>query len=97
PRATRSPYATLFRSDVRASATRPDVLVYNTPPLEQDVEVVGPITAKLFAATSARDTDWMVRLIDVHPDGNAAFLCDGVMRARYRDRKSTRLNSSHLG
>lgn len=71
--------------DVRAAATRPDVLVYNTPLLEQDVEVIGPISAKLFAATDARDTDWMVRLIDVHPDGTAAFLCDGVMRARHRD------------
>lgn len=71
--------------DVRASAGRPDVLVYTTPPLETEVVVVGPITAKLFAASSARDTDWMVRLIDVHPDGTAAFLCEGVMRARHRD------------
>ena len=71
--------------DVRASAARSDVLVYTTPPLEHEVEVIGPITAKLFAATSARDTDWMVRLIDVYPDGYAAFLCEGVMRARHRD------------
>lgn len=71
--------------DVRDSAKRADVLVYTTPPLEDDVEVVGPITARLFAATSARDTDWMVRLIDVYPDGRAMFLCDGVMRARHRD------------
>ena len=61
------------------------MLVYTTPPLEEEVEVTGPITAKLYAATSARDTDWMVRLIDVQPDGYAALLCDGVMRARYRD------------
>lgn len=71
--------------DVRASAARADVLVYTTPPLEAEVEVVGPITAKLYAATSARDTDWMVRLVDVRPDGYAAFLCEGVMRARHRD------------
>jgi putative CocE/NonD family hydrolase len=71
--------------DVRESAARADVLVYTTPPLDQEVEVVGPITARLFAATSARDTDWMVRLVDVHPDGYAAFLCEGVMRARHRD------------
>jgi len=50
-----------------------------------ELEVTGPITAKLHAATSARDTDWMVRLIDVHPDGYAALLCDGVLRARCRD------------
>ena len=47
--------------------------------------MTGPITAKLYAATSARDTDWMVRLVDVHPDGYAALLCDGVIRARCRD------------
>ncbi|MFH1267291.1 MAG: CocE/NonD family hydrolase, partial [Planctomycetota bacterium] len=71
--------------DVRTSAARPDVLVYTTPPLEAEVEVVGPITAKLYASTSAGDTDWMVRLVDVHADGYAAFLCEGVMRARHRD------------
>ena len=47
--------------------------------------MTGPVEAKLYAATSAKDTDWMVRLIDVHPDGYAALLCDGVMRARCRD------------
>jgi hypothetical protein len=61
------------------------VLVYSTPPLDADVEVTGPITAKLYAATSARDTDWMVRLVDVHPDGPARLLAEGVMRARHRD------------
>jgi putative CocE/NonD family hydrolase len=49
--------------------------------------VIGPVSAKLFASTSARDTDWMVRLVDVHPDGRAALLCDGVIRARCRDPK----------
>lgn len=71
--------------DVQTSAARADVLVYTTAPLKEEVEVVGPITARLFAATSARDTDWMVRLIDVDPQGAAALLCDGVMRARHRD------------
>ena len=61
------------------------MLVYTTPPLEEELEVIGPITAKLYAATSARDTDWMVRLIDVQPDGFSAMLCEGVMRARHRD------------
>ena len=69
-----------------ARSTGQDLLVYTTPPLEEDLEVVGPITAKLYAATSARDTDWMVRLIDVHgPTATAALLCDGVLRARCRD------------
>lgn len=75
-------------ADTRKSAERPDVLVYTTPALEEDVEVTGPISAKVYAATSARDTDWMVRLIDVHPDGYAAMLCDGVLRARCRDPKN---------
>lgn len=73
--------------DTRKSSARPDVLVYTTPELQEDVEVVGPIEAKLFAATSARDTDWMVRLVDVAPDGRSSLLCDGVLRARCRDPK----------
>lgn len=82
--------------DVRTSAARADVLVYTTPVLKEEVEVVGPITAKLYAATSARDTDWMVRLVDVHPDGYAAFLCEGVMRARHRDGPDGKFNPERL-
>ena len=47
---------------------------YTTLPLEEDVEVIRSIEAKLDASTSAKDTDWMMRLIDVHPDGHAALL-----------------------
>ena len=72
-------------ADTRKSSSGADVLVYSTPPLEEEVEVTGPITAKLYAVTSARDTDWMVRLIDVQPDGFSAMLGEGVMRARHRD------------
>src|SRR5262249_51729459 len=71
--------------DTRSDAAGDEVLVYTTEALKEDVEVTGPIEAKLFAATSARDTDWMLRLIDVRPEGYAALLCDGVMRARCRD------------
>lgn len=71
--------------DARLPAIGDDVLVYDTPPLTAPLEVTGPVQARIFAATSARDTDWMVRLIDVHPDGYAALLTDGVIRARYRD------------
>ena len=71
--------------DTRPAAKGDGVLVYTTPPLKEDVEVTGPVEAKLHASTSARDTDWMVRLIDVRPDGYAALLCDGVLRARCRD------------
>jgi len=70
---------------VSQAASRPDVLVYSTPVLERDVEVIGPVSAQLFAATSAGDTDWMVRLVDVRPDGRTLFLAEGVMRARHRD------------
>jgi putative CocE/NonD family hydrolase len=71
--------------DTRKSSSGADVLVYTTPPLKEEVEVTGPITAVLYAATSARDTDWIVRLVDVRPDGYAALLCEGLMRARHRD------------
>ncbi len=71
--------------DISKSAARNDVLIYDTPELMEDVEVVGPITARLFAATSAHDTDWMIRLVDVYPDGRCLFLGEGVMRARHRD------------
>jgi len=71
--------------DTRPSAIGDDVLVYQTPLLASPVEVIGPIEATLYAATSARDTDWMVRLVDVLPDGTSLLLADGVMRARSRD------------
>lgn len=71
--------------DVRATEAGKNVLVYTTPPLGEDTIVVGPIALKLFAATSARDTDWIAHLVDVDPDGHAAILAEGVMRARNRD------------
>jgi uncharacterized protein len=65
--------------------SRADVLVYSTTPLVQEIEVTGPLTATLFAASSAPDTDWTVKLVDVHPDGRAYSLADGIIRARYRN------------
>jgi uncharacterized protein len=64
---------------------RDDVLVYSTPPLQQAVEVTGPVKMVLYAASSARDTDFTAKLVDVHPDGKAYNLCDGIIRARYRN------------
>ena len=64
---------------------REDVLVYSTSPLEQDLEVTGPVKMILYAASSARDTDFTAKLADVHPDGKAFNLCDGIIRARYRN------------
>ncbi len=64
---------------------REDVLVYSTAPLEQDLEVTGPVKMILYAASSARDTDFTAKLADAHPDGKAFNLCDGIIRARYRN------------
>ena len=70
--------------DQRSIEQRPDVLVYTTPPLERDLDVIGPLRAHLWAATDARDTDWVVKLVDVAPDGYAFPLSIGMLRARYR-------------
>jgi len=64
---------------------RPDVLCYSTPPLERDLEVTGPVRARLFVSSSAIDTDFTAMLVDVHPDGYCQRLCDGVVRARFRE------------
>lgn len=64
---------------------RSDVLVFSTPVLDRDVEVTGPVTATLFASSSAVDTDFTVKLTDVHPGGKSYNLADGIIRARYRD------------
>jgi putative CocE/NonD family hydrolase len=71
--------------DQRAIEARRDVLSYTSAVLERDLAVVGPVRAEIFAATSARDTDLVVRLIDVHPDGRAMGVTDGILRLRYRD------------
>jgi putative CocE/NonD family hydrolase len=72
-------------ADQRPNEGRSDVLVFSTPPLERDFEVTGWIRAKLFAATSAVDTDFTALLADVEPSGYARFLTDGIVRARYRN------------
>ena len=68
--------------------SRADVLVYSTPPLEREVEVTGPVTVTLWAATSATDTDFTAKLVDVCEDGCARNLTDGIIRARYRNSMS---------
>jgi putative CocE/NonD family hydrolase len=70
--------------DQRAVEGRADVLVYTTAPLEHDLELIGPVTLTLFAASSAQDTDFTGKLSDVYPDGRAMLLTDGILRARYR-------------
>jgi len=71
--------------DQRPLDHRRDVLVFVTEPLEEDVEVTGPVVVKLWAASTAPDTDFTAKLVDVYPDGFAINLCHGIVRARYRD------------
>ena len=71
--------------DQRAVEARSDVLVYSTPALKEDLEVTGPIQLELFAKSSAVDTDFIAKLVDVAPDGFAQNLTEGVVRARYRN------------
>jgi putative CocE/NonD family hydrolase len=72
-------------------ASRADVLVFRTPPLAQDVEVIGPLTARLWIATDGPDTDITAKLIDEHPasadwpQGFAMNLSEGILRCRYRN------------
>jgi putative CocE/NonD family hydrolase len=71
--------------DQRPVEARHDVLVYTSDPLTEPLEVAGPIHATLFVSSDARDTDFTVKLVDVHPDGRAFNLDDTILRARYRE------------
>ena len=61
------------------------MLTYTTDVLQNDLTVMGPVRAVLYAFSSAPDTDWVVRLCDVWPDGRSMNVCDGILRARYRN------------
>ena len=67
------------------------MLVFQTPPLERDVEVTGPIAAELWISSNCPDTDFTIKLIDVYPpnadypEGFAMNVTDGILRCRYRD------------
>jgi putative CocE/NonD family hydrolase len=71
--------------DQRPTEGRNDVLVYTSPAFSQDTEVTGPVTLELYVSSSAVDTDFTGKLIDVWPNGNAENLIDGILRARYRN------------
>ena len=60
-------------------------LTYTSAPLERDLTVIGDVRCVLHAMSTGPDTDFVVRLTDVHPDGFSRLLCDGILRARYRD------------
>jgi len=70
--------------DQRLVERRTDVLVYTSSPLKHDLEITGPIHAVLHVSTSAPDTDFTAKLVDVAPDGVALNLTDGILRLRYR-------------
>jgi uncharacterized protein len=71
--------------DQRAAEELNSVLAYTSQPLAQPLELIGDVTVTLYAASSARDTDWTARLCEVHPDGRSINLKEGIVRARYRD------------
>ena len=71
--------------DQRANEERQDVLVYTSEELSEDYTVIGPVYATLYAASSAPDTDFVVRLVDVYPDRRAMVVTDGIVRASARE------------
>jgi hypothetical protein len=69
-------------------ATRKDILVYTTEPFKERYTLVGPVSAVLYASTSARDTDWFARLVEIGKDGQFFELAEGKLRARFRSSMS---------
>lgn len=72
-------------ADQHEAEIRNDVLVFDTEELDKDIEVTGPIEVTLYASSTAKDTDFTAKLVDVHPDGEAIQLNDGIQRARFRE------------
>jgi putative CocE/NonD family hydrolase len=70
--------------DQRPTLDRPDVLVFDGEPVQTALEITGPVTTVLHASSSATDTDFVVKLIDVAPDGYAHPISHGILRARFR-------------
>ena len=71
--------------DQRPAEERNDVLIYTTPAFARDTEVTGPVSLDLFASTSAKDTDFTAKLVDLWPNGYAQNLTEGILRLRYRN------------
>ena len=71
--------------DQRPIEKRPDVLVYTSDVLQEELEVTGPVKVVLFASTDAVDTDFVAKLVDVYPDGTSYNMAEGIVRARYRE------------
>jgi putative CocE/NonD family hydrolase len=81
--------------DQRPLAGRPDVLVFETGPLAEDMEVTGPLTVRLWISSSAPDTDFTAKLVDVYPDGFAMNLTDGIVRVRHTRAEPLRAGEVH--
>jgi uncharacterized protein len=77
--------AALHMEDRRPVEDRPDVLIYTSPPLSSDLEVVGPLSVTLWASSSVPDTDFTAALVDVWPEGCAQLVQEGIRRARFRE------------
>ncbi len=75
--------------DQRTVEVRSDVLCYTSAPLDRATEVTGHVTLQAFVSSTARDTDFTAKLVDVSPDGTATILTDGILRARYRESLAT--------
>ncbi|MHC4519825.1 MAG: CocE/NonD family hydrolase [Planctomycetota bacterium] len=71
--------------DQRSIESRQDLLLFSSPALGQHVEITGPITVKLWASSTARDTDFTAKICDVYPDGRSMIVLDGIVRARHRN------------
>jgi len=71
--------------DQRAVKDRPDYLRFQTPVLDKDVAIAGPVTVELYGATDGPDTDFEAKLVDVYPDGYEALVLDAPIRARFRN------------
>jgi len=72
-------------ADQRDIEQRADVLVYSSAPLSQRMLVMGPVSVQLFASSTTADTDFTAKLVDVFPNGQALIVCEGIVRARYRN------------
>jgi len=70
--------------DQTSIETRLDVLVFTSPPLAEEIEVTGPVRTILYVATSANDTDFTAKLVDLPPNGKPLLVVDGIQRLRYR-------------
>ena len=82
--------------DQRSVETRPDVLVFTSPPLTEEIEVTGPVRTVLYVSTNANDTDFTAKLVDVQPDGKALLVTDGIQRFRYRLSLSNPVTSNEI-